>query len=505
MSVLWSKDATTRLEDVRFFVGNDKLYHSIDNKPLWDLEQRDLDLDRFNRPARGLRVRQSLPADSLVDVEEGWYIATDGVTVTKYAGAVGIVINATSAANRFRFDLIYFSLATGTYGRVSGSETLGGFPATFPAIPANRSVIPLAILYVDNSLTSFNESISPGLPGAILDVRPALGANKWLFETNSANILADGAVSVGTLYTVARANHVHALNSSAGTAPETLDLNKSATGSAGGGTLYSIVDHVHDLDMTALASHTKDGTKAIGTSNKLVRGDHYHDLNVDASGPERVGEYGAVPGPGVMTAYSRHDHSHRIPDWSIALYKSFIDTTTTISIPAGTTFTDISFPTNIVVPANTFPNGIIVEWEIGYHPLDDSVGLVQEKIVNFGSSRSAAFRLDLATGVGWNVVGSTKVTLDGAYLGLGYKPGACGNYATSGASGYLKLHNYSFRWNKTGILGDRGSMVGYNAGGLHPGDDGWTPTASTSVNLHRFYSVGDGGNMVYRQLSVYGF
>jgi hypothetical protein len=350
VAVLWTKDTATKLETLRSYLSTDRVYHAIDNRPLYDLEQRDLDLNRALTPARGLRVRESDPVTSTIDIESGYYIGTDGRTITQFAGINGVVIGATANANYFRYDLVYFNLRTNVYGIVSSGETVGSYPGSYPQLPSHDGIIPLAILYVDNTLPGFSEQTAEGSDGCIIDVRPATGVGKWIFEDVTGNVQEDLNVpSVGTSYKAIRSNHVHPRHASAGDTPsqEKLDL------AASGGTEaynYSLVDHVHDIDTTADDTLVlEDNTPGVpGDSEFPTREDHVHGLNFHPTLliPSVVKGVGAAGNSG---NYIRHDHIHEYP-YGFTLWGERCEHYPGTTWNQNSTYA-IDFPAGIVVPA----------------------------------------------------------------------------------------------------------------------------------------------------------
>lgn len=309
MTVLNNKDSD-RLEVVRPITDSDPIFFPILNRPHEDIEQRTKDLDRIFTPARGLRVRQTSTASTSVEVEVGIYLSTDGVTVNRSnSGSVQTIPIPASGAGQRRIDLIYFNLTTGVAARVASAEFPVATSFDFslrPDLPAGVDSVPLALLYVDETPTPFDETITTEDAGKITDVRPAIGADRPLFST-SAPPSDTTSGSAGSATTVSRSDHRHVLNVD-GTVPVALDISAA---SAGVSSLYARRDHKHDLDVETTAGNIQsDGTAAVGSSTKVVRSDHVHPLNVnDGIVPSSDTPGGAV---GLQPTYARTDHRHPI-------------------------------------------------------------------------------------------------------------------------------------------------------------------------------------------------
>lgn len=314
MSILNVKDSA-RLEVLRLLEPEDPAYFAILNRPHEDLEQRTKDLDRIFTPARGLRVRQTSPVSASVEVETGIILDTNGVTIeSANSGAVQTIGPVpAAAAGMIRADLIYFNLLTKTAVRLAGSEVAvgSGFSdSLWPDLPVGLAgAVPLGILYVGENIggsVDFDETITGDSEGQILDVRPAPGVLKHLFETNPANLATDvTSGAVGTLVTVVRADHRHPLNVD-GTIPTTMGAGLAA--SVGAAATYSRRDHRHAITIEANAGvMLQDGTASAGSTAEIARADHRHPLNVDAVVPSLDTAGGAIGG---ASTYSRRDHRH---------------------------------------------------------------------------------------------------------------------------------------------------------------------------------------------------
>jgi len=323
MAVLEIKDGD-RMETVRTYERGDPVFSPIDNRPIWDLEERTKDLNDMMRPARWLRVRGEDPASADVEVEEGWYIDS-GITPTYFAGLSGtaaLTIPA-CAAGTIRIDLIYFNLESGACGRQAGTPVAaaGGFGScTAPDLPAgNDGCIPLAHLYVDETPTPFDRSIAINVAGHIRDVRPCFGARP-LFEDTAGNLATDVASgNVGSSVKIVRADHRHPTRFNDGDATGVVDADAAIT--AGVSDYYARTDHDHIVDAeTNTANLVQDTSGAsVGVSTKLVRADHAHPLNVDAVLPVNLAPSTAAA-VGVQNTYARRDHIHALNMETLVAY-----------------------------------------------------------------------------------------------------------------------------------------------------------------------------------------
>jgi hypothetical protein len=361
MSVLWNKNSQ-RLENIRFYTRTDKIFYSVDNRPLWDLEQRDKDIDRIFTPARGLRVRETATTSTSFQVEEGWYLA-GGVTQTLYPTTTVGPVPATSAPGQKRIDLVWFNIQSGSVVRTMGTEAVA-YSATVgaaggpPAVPGNSGAVPLAHLYVDNTPTAFSEQVVTAAAGRILDVRPAPGTSAALFETAAGNLVKDTTGgNIGALYTHPRADHAHPLNANA-TVPAVLSVNTA--GIPGVGTLYPLVDHVHTVTVEGnVARLQQDGSASVGILGEAVRSDHIHPLNADAVVPSDISR--TTPLTGAAVVYSLRDHVHKLPtNLAYALGLLYArSAVNTITIAAGGS-ASCGMTAVISIAANTVSNGIMV-------------------------------------------------------------------------------------------------------------------------------------------------
>lgn len=313
-STLNVKD-TNRLETVRVLEDSDPAFYDVLNRPHVDIEQRTNDLDRIFTPARGLRVRQEIPASDSIEVESGVVVEDDGVTINQTSlQTIGPV--TPTGAGTIRADLIYFNLDTVAAVRLAGvpvATGVGFSSGIWPDLPTLAGAIPLAIIYVGENIgtsVSFDETITGATEGRVIDIRPAIGGRP-IFEDNVANILTDTASgSVGSSAKVARANHRHPLNVD-GTVPATHGAGLAAA--VGSAATYARRDHRHliTVESNPGVMLTDAASASAGSSAEIVRADHRHPLNVDGTSPAAVTAAAAV---GTAATYARRDHVHAISD-----------------------------------------------------------------------------------------------------------------------------------------------------------------------------------------------
>lgn len=302
---------TQRLEVTRFIEADDPVFFSTTNRPLEDVEQRTRDLDRIMSPARGFRVRQTASPSTTVEVETGFYVV--GTTVNKPSLQTVGPIPAASAGF-IRVDLIYINLSTGVAARVAGNDTAAGsgFAAARALVndlPSGTPAAPLAYVYVDEFSTAYDRTIAINTAGHIEDARTSPGVAQKAFESSGANILSDvTGGSVGSVSTVARANHRHPLNVDA-TNP--VQITANSTGSPGAAGTYSRRDHSHSTLVETVGSNllTDSGSGVVGTSASFVRADHRHPLNISVNPGDLLADV-AGGSLGASVAYSRSDHQH---------------------------------------------------------------------------------------------------------------------------------------------------------------------------------------------------
>jgi hypothetical protein len=293
MAVLGIK-GSDGLEVIRKYVATDPVFHSVDNRTVNDLEQRDLDLLRLMGAASGFSVDQNSPADDTVVVSSGNWVE-DGTTIKQYAGGGSGAISGASAGN-IRIDLLWYNLTTEALVVTAGGEGAAGsgFAAlTKPNMPANTGGIPLAYLYVDETPTNFDRTVAINNAGHIEDVRPApgVGSPGVELEGTGTNLQIDsGTGVVGTSGKLVRADHQHPLNTDAVATPTLDGATVSTAVASGSSTVYAKRDHKHPLSMEATGTNLKidAGTGVVGVLNTLARADHQHPLNTTATLPANV-------------------------------------------------------------------------------------------------------------------------------------------------------------------------------------------------------------------------
>lgn len=321
---------TRKLETVRDYEHTDPVYYDVLNRPYVDLRERTVDLDRILTPGRGLRVRQEIPVSASVEVETGWYVDNTGAAV-EYAGTVIGPVAAAAAGNR-RIDLVWLNLETGAVSAAAGTEVVNTTPwadifsdptSLKGNMPANDGGVPLAYLYVDDTIgvtTDFDEGIAVDNPGHIRDARLSAGTRRRIFESQASNFASDvSGGSAGTLGTLARADHRHPLNVNDAASPELVDATATAP-SAGTANQYSRSNHVHQINLLPNANVAKDTAGgAAGSFGALVRSDHRHPANVTAAVPSTVSTL-LSGSAGASDYYARSDHTHSVSDVRLAAY-----------------------------------------------------------------------------------------------------------------------------------------------------------------------------------------
>lgn len=309
MSVLGIKDSTTKLEDLRPYDRTDKTYFSILNRPVQDLEQRDLDLDLIHKPSRFLRVRATDPISDQVDIEEGFYLY--GNAVEKFAGTTLAAVPA-SGAGTVRIDLVYFRTDTNTVVRLASAQAANYGAVTKPDLPAGLDAIPLAYLYVGDTGPEFEDGLAINIDGAIEDARPAPGSGLGRpVETSAGTFLPDTVGgSAGSSEKVPRADHRHPLNIADGSPPVT--LSAATVANAGEDDFYARRDHEHALSIETNAAVLRSDVSGgdVGVATTLARADHRHPLNVSGAAPSPVGI--TAGSAGSSGAYARADHRHDV-------------------------------------------------------------------------------------------------------------------------------------------------------------------------------------------------
>lgn len=305
MAVKNNKDPN-RTETIRFYDGDDKNYHTVLNRTVEDLEQRDNDLDQIFTPARGARARARIPNDTQVEVEP--YVFVNGTTITQKTTVTTLsAVPATGTPGNVRKDLVYLRLDTNTVIRLAGTEAANFAAASVPNLPSGIPAVPLAALYVDDVPANFSDQTAIDVAGHIEDLRPAPGTGFPFFEDNSSNILSDAtSASLGSTNRVARSNHQHPLNVDA-TLPNTIQAGDVAL--AGTSVRYARIDHEHAIatESSAAVLRTDVSGGNVGTALTFARADHRHPLNAGATIPPVDGGTGTA---GVSGVYAREDHQH---------------------------------------------------------------------------------------------------------------------------------------------------------------------------------------------------
>ena len=484
------KDAE-RMEVVRKHVASDPIFWSIDNRPLDDLEQRTKDLDRIFTPARGFRVRQQIPATATVEVEAGVYVP-DGLTVTQVALQNFGPIPAATGGN-IRIDLIWFNLSTGVVTRTAGTEQLAavGFPALArPNLPSNDGAVPLAYLYIDDVPTPFSDSIAIDTAGCIQDVRPAPGFGPAIiFESVAANLKQDtpGGATGSSSKTV-RADHQHPPNYDA-VATET--LSPATTSSPGVATTYNHRDHAHALAMEALAANLKKDTASgvLGILNFLVKSDHQHPLNVDGTLPTTVSQSASATGS--ADYYARRDHAHALPTHLFRAIGFYGGRYTNVSV-VGFGVTTLINGCSVTIPANTFPNGILViaQAEVGCFRTDaNHVTVAIEVLLTQGATTKRLASDPVAPY--FAVAGSGLASLGAPSLFQEIEVGSVG-----GGLEHSATITVIGVWQKNAT--NLNNMGGYD----------WAPGTSTVIDFGNAYIDKNGGNTARvggRSILVFGY
>jgi hypothetical protein len=474
MAVLNIKDAQ-RLEVIRKYSASDPLFWSVDNRPIDDGEQRDKDLDRIFTPARGFRVRQTVPPSANVQIEPGVYVSS-GVTVNQVALVTPYAIPAAGAAD-YRIDLIWFDMTTGLQ-RTAGSPQ----PVTFgakPSMPVNNGGFPLAYVYVFGVATLFDETIAVGTAGAIEDCRLAPGAHGFIFESVAANIKIDAVGGgIGTSSKIVRADHQHNLNIDA---VNPADLGPSVVATPGIANIYPRRDHAHAILTEAVAANLKidSGTGVLGVLGTIVRADHQHPLNVDATVP--VIDY-AQPSltaiastAGTASAYARRDHVHGVPrTWPFKI--GFWGGKSGGALVGGGTANYAIGIGSQDIPANTFPNGIIL------------IAWAEYQVFNETNS-NAEFCLDQSP---WG--GSKKqLSAQPTVLARGAVPIINGGLASLGAGAVYEStgcnDGEAYVVNTVTSIGVWAKNGTLNLSGIGGGAD-WDPTKATRLDFNLLYVSG---------------
>lgn len=480
MTILNDKDATTRLENTREFRESDPVFFSVLNRPVEDLEQRSLDLNHILDPARGMRVRQEIPASTDIEVEAG-RVVRNGL-LESYAGAT---INVPLAgAGKIRIDLIWFNLNTLTAARVAGTEVniavtyaVLRLSASCPNLPVGTdSGIPLAYVYTDETVTTvYDETTAINTAGHIEDVRPGIGMNQRVFESVAANLLPDTpGGNVGVSEKVVRANHRHPHNTDANVPVDIAPNNVALTGFASANT-YAYRAHTHAVTMETLNAGflTDLSGGSAGVANKMCRSDHRHENNTDGVDPPDVSR--TTAGAGASTKYSRRDHVHKLPAALLSTMIWWGGRYTAVGIaPDFNVNTLCSLPAPVVISANTFLNGIVVYAfaEMGAAPTADAgVAIQLEVLLSQGGLTKRISPTPAATFV--PVPGSGFADLGGAALIVDI-------YGNVPAGSQILL-NFLHTVSTVGIWGTAVANVIGGGGG------DWNPALNTSIDFGTCY------------------
>ncbi len=372
-----------RLEVLRQYVEADPAFFDTLNRPHVDMEQRTKDLDRIFTPARGFRVRQEIPVSDSVEVEIGIIVSSDGTTINQTTlQTIGPV--TPTAGGQIRADLIYFNLDTEVAVRLAGVPVASGSgfsPALWPDLPAIAGAIPLGILYVGENIgvtVDFDETLTGAVEGEIIDIRPAIGTSRPIFEDVAANILTDVASgAAGSSGKVARADHRHPLTVDAF---DPAVLAAGATPTPGGIDAYARRDHRHDILVELAAGALRqDGTASAGSAGQFVRSDHIHPLNVALAG---------LPAPlsallaatlGSAVDYSRTDHRHALPAFQTSIVQqNWVASSTSRNFVFG-------FGPSIIIAIGGFAatspnNGVSPSAFVGFANLDIAQAIVQMSV-----------------------------------------------------------------------------------------------------------------------------
>jgi len=502
MTILNDKDATTRLENTREFRESDPVFFSVLNRPVEDLEQRDADLNKILHPARGMRVRQEIPASTDIEVEPGSTVQ-NGLLVS-FAGDTHNVPLA--GVGKIRIDLVWFNLAAGISTIRTGVETpvATGFAALradptkcYNLPPASDAGIPLAYVYTDETVTTvYDETIAINTAGHIEDVRPGSGMNQRVFESVTANLLTDTpGGNVGISEKVVRANHRHPLNTDATVPVAIAPNNVAATGSGVNTYAYRAHTHAATVETINAGFLTDLSGGSAGVADKLCRSDHRHENNTDGIDPVDISR--TTAGAGAATKYSRRDHLHKLPASLLSTVIWWGGRYTAVGIvPDFNANTVCSLPAPVVITANTFLNGIIVYAfaEMGAVPTADAgVAIQLEVLLSQGALTKRISPTPAATFV--PVPGSGFADLGGAALIVDIM----GNVGGAPSVNLNFLHTV----NTVGIWGTGVANIVGGGGG------DWNPALNTSIDFGTCYIGFIGapgvGRVARRGIYVLGF
>lgn len=326
MTILNAKDAN-RLETVRHYREHDTVFAPVLNRPIEDINQRTLDINRLFMPGRGMRVRATVPPSTTVYIETGVYMYEGQNYYFPQGAAPTSVTVGIAAPSCIRIDLVYFDLVTQTVQVATGTEQpeSTGFQAVYNdltplkgQLPPNSAAVPLAYLYVGSLPDfAFKDSIALNYAGHIRDARlaPGCAIRPWASVWSGAGVLSDTpGGSAGSDEAMLRGNHRHDTNITAVAPPM---MGADIPYGIGSSVYYARNDHVHEIDTETLAANfLKDGSgvgpgySSAGTAPyKLCREDHVHPTNIGSLVPSTLSPLLAAI-HGTSLEYSRRDHRH---------------------------------------------------------------------------------------------------------------------------------------------------------------------------------------------------
>jgi hypothetical protein len=138
------------------------------------------------------------------------------------------------------------------------------------------------------------------------DARVFLNQNLvWGLTSDIQPETTTSSASAGTLEKYARADHVHAITSSAAST-QTPDQSNSAGVSAN----FSKADHVHNIPTATAVGLDANSTNTQGVAATFGRSDHTHDLATGVVSTQTPNQSNAE---GVSANLARADHTHNVP------------------------------------------------------------------------------------------------------------------------------------------------------------------------------------------------
>lgn len=165
-----------------------------------------------------------------------------------------------------------------------------------------------------NAADDLTAGLGLTISGRVVDVGAGegLSASADAFDVMWANSTVNvGTVSTaGTLSTVARGDHVHALGTSV-LGVSTADIGAASAG--GSASTVSKSDHVHALGTAVYGVSTADigGTSAAGSAATISKSDHVHALGASVYGASTA-DIGAASAAGSAATVSKSDHVHAL-------------------------------------------------------------------------------------------------------------------------------------------------------------------------------------------------